>query len=70
MNPTIVRHLEEHLESYIADLRDLAAIDSGSDDKSGVDVVQDWLQRELQDLGFTVERRRQERWGDDLVARR
>lgn len=70
MNSSIVTFLEAHLDDYISDLRALAAIDSGSDDKEGVDAVQDWLQRAFVDSGFAVERRRQEQGGDDLVARR
>src|SRR5688500_11220446 len=69
MSDQIVTHLETRLGDYIADLRHLSAIDSGTDDKAGVDAVQDWFQERLGDLGFTVERRPQERWGDDLVAR-
>ena len=69
MGDAIITYLDQHLDDYIADLYHLSAIDSGTDDKAGVDAVQDWFQEELGDLGFTVERRPQERWGDDLVAR-
>ncbi|MDF2759809.1 MAG: peptidase, partial [Thermomicrobiales bacterium] len=69
MSDPIVTYLQQHLDEYVADLRLLSAIDSGTDDKAGVDAVQDWLTERMQRLGFSVERRRQERWGDDLVAR-
>ena len=69
MSDPIVTYLEQHLDEYVADLRHLSGIDSGSDDKAGVDAVQDWLTERLQRLGFSVERRLQARWGDDLVAR-
>ncbi|MGH2615464.1 MAG: M20 family metallopeptidase [Thermomicrobiales bacterium] len=69
MNDRIVAYLDKHLDDYVADLRHLSGIDSGTDDKEGVDAVQDWFQERLHQLGFTVERRPQERWGDDLVAR-
>ena len=69
MSDPILTYLREHLDEYVADLRHLSGIDSGTDDKTGVDAVQDWLQGRLQALGFSVERRPQERWGDDLVAR-
>src|ERR671918_2542646 len=69
MSDPIVTYLQQHLDEYVADLRFLSAIDSGTDDKAGVDAVQDWFQERLAALGFTVERRPQERWGDDLVAR-
>ena len=70
MNDPIVTHLQNHLDEYVADLRHLSAIDSGTDDKVGVDLVQDWFGERLSQLGFAVERRPQQRWGDDLVARR
>jgi glutamate carboxypeptidase len=69
MSDPIVTYLQHHLDEYVADLRHLSAIDSGTDDKAGVDAVQDWFMEQLQRHGFTVERRPQERWGDDLVAR-
>lgn len=69
MSDPIITYLDQHLDNYIADLRRLSAIDSGSDDKAGVDAVQDWFHERLGAMGFTVERRPQERWGDDLVAR-
>ena len=69
MSDPIVTYLEQHLDEYVADLRLLSAIDSGTADKTGVDAVQDWLVERLRRLGFAVERRPQTRWGDDLVAR-
>lgn len=70
MSDPIVSYLEQHLDDYLADLRHLAGIDSGTDDKVGVDAVQSWLEANLRASGFAVERIRQERWGDDLIARR
>jgi glutamate carboxypeptidase len=70
MSDPIVSYLEAHLDDYVADLRRLAGIDSGSYDKAGVDRVQTWLEDALRSMGFTVERNRQEAWGDDLIARR
>ncbi|HEY7035329.1 MAG TPA: M20 family metallopeptidase [Thermomicrobiales bacterium] len=70
MPDPIVSYLEQHLDDYLADLRHLAGIDSGTDDKGGVDAVQGWLETNLREAGFSVERNRQERWGDDLIARR
>src|SRR5688572_1546181 len=69
MSDPIITYHDRHLDDYISDLRHLSAIDSGTDDKAGVDAVQDWFQTRLGDLEFTVERRPQARWGDDLVAR-
>ena len=70
MSDPILTYLRQHLDEYVADLCHLSGIDSGTDDKAGVDAIQDWLQARLQALGFSVERRPQVRWGDDLVARR
>ncbi|MEA2582704.1 MAG: glutamate carboxypeptidase [Thermomicrobiales bacterium] len=70
MPEPIVSFLEDHLDEYLADLRRLAGIDSGTDDKAGVDAVQGWLEERLRAAGFSVERNRQEQWGDDLIARR
>src|SRR5215204_3543041 len=70
MSDPIVMYLQQHLDEYVADLRHLSGIDSGSDDKTGVDAVQDWFGERLREIGFSVERRPQEHWGDDLVARR
>jgi glutamate carboxypeptidase len=69
MSDPIITYLDRHLDDYIADVRHLSAMDSGTDDKAGVDAVQDWFQERFQEMGFAVERRPQERWGDDLVAR-
>ncbi len=69
MSDPILTYLQQHVDEYVDDLRHLSGIDSGTDDKAGVDAVQDWLQARLQALGLSVERRPQERWGDDLVAR-
>ncbi len=66
----VLTWLESHLERYLTDLRHLCSIDSGSYDKAGVDRVQKWLAGAFQNLGFDVDLIRQERFGDDLVARR
>ena len=69
MGDPITTYLDQHLDDYLTDLYHLSAIDSGTDDKAGVDAVQDWFQQRFAELGFSIERRPQERWGDDLVAR-
>jgi glutamate carboxypeptidase len=66
----IVGTLEARLELYLHELQLLAGIDSGSYDKPGVDRVQRWLGERLRSAGFQVERVPQERFGDDLIARR
>lgn len=68
MSDPIVRFLEERLQPYLDDLRTLVSIDSGSLHKAGVDAVNDWLEKRLKKLGFTVDRHRQVGFGDDLLA--
>jgi glutamate carboxypeptidase len=70
MADDIVAFLESRLDAYLEELAPLVNQDSGSYDKAGVDAVMDRLQARLGALGFTVERLPQERFGDDLVARR
>ncbi len=70
MSSRLIDLLEAGLDRYLDDLRLLAGIDSGSDDKAGVDVVVDWLERRLGTSGFQIERGRQPVRGDNLIARR
>ncbi len=70
MTDPIVQYLERRLPDYIADLEALANQDSGSYDKEGIDLVNDWLDQRLESLGFDVTRIPQTNFGDDLVARR
>ncbi len=64
----ILSFLEGKLDAYLDELRTLVSIDSGSQHKAGVDAINDWLGERLADLGFQIERRRQEEFGDDLLA--
>jgi glutamate carboxypeptidase len=61
-------YLATKLPQYLDDLRTLVSIDSGSDDKGGVDRVVDWLLARLTQLGFTCERLAQPVLGDNLRA--
>lgn len=70
MADAIVQYLEAKRNAYIDELRVLAGLDSGSYDKAGVDAVITWLENRLTDLGFDCTRNRQDRFGDDLIARR
>ncbi len=65
----VLPYLNARLDDYLRDLRLLAGQDSGSDDKSGVDQVVDWFEARFRALGFDVERDRQSRRGDNLIAR-
>ncbi len=66
----ITNYLESTLDSYLADLTHLCAIDSGSYDKEGVDRVQDWLRDAFAAEGFETELIPNERFGADLLARK
>ncbi|MBK8046341.1 MAG: M20/M25/M40 family metallo-hydrolase [Anaerolineales bacterium] len=66
----VTNYMNLHLDRYLADLRTLVAIDSGTHHKPGVDAVQDWLQLRLDQLGFDVERLHQPVLGDNLLATR
>lgn len=70
MADNIVSYLSDHLDDYIAELEPLVNQDSGSYDKAGVDVVTAALQARFERMGFAVERVPQDRFGDDLIARR
>jgi glutamate carboxypeptidase len=70
MGPALVSFLEHRLGAYLDDLRALVGIDSGSQNKAGVDAVNTWLEDRLTQLGFRVERRPQAEFGDDLLASR
>ena len=70
MTDHIVSYLQDHLDDYLAELEPLVNQDSGSYDKAGVDIVTARLQERFERMGFTVERAAQERFGDDLIARR
>ena len=70
MPSSIVPYLNSRLAAYLRDLETLVNQDSGSYDKAGVDVIIGWLAERLRGMGFSVERVPQERFGDDLIARR
>lgn len=70
MDDPILTFLQGTREEFLADLRYLTGIDSGTENKAGVDQVQSWFEAQLGRLGFTVSRMPQVGWGDDLIARR
>jgi glutamate carboxypeptidase len=70
MTDPIVAYLDQQQPNYLADLTTLAAIDSGSYDKAGVDRVQDWFEQAFAAEGFEIERVRETVRGDNLVARK
>ncbi len=70
MTDPLVAQLTQRRDEYIEDLRVLSGLDSFSYDKADIDRVQDWFATRIARAGFTIDRRRNERWGDDLIARR
>lgn len=68
MTQLVMSYLQDRLGAYLDDLRTLVSIDSGSQNKAGVDAVNAWLEERLTQLGFRVERRLQAEFGDDLLA--
>ena len=69
MDSQLITNLSNQLDHYLADLRTLSGIDSGTEHKAGVDAVQDWLAQRLYARGFAIERQVQPTLGDNLVAR-
>ena len=55
LTETIIPYLRQHLDRYLSDLRTLVAIDSGTQQKAGVDAVQAWMEARLRRLGFGIE---------------
>ena len=65
---TIRDYLEAQLKDYQADLQRLVAIDSGTYDKAGGNLVNDWLAARFARAGFTIQRFPQKETADHLLA--
>ncbi len=64
-----IRHIiDQRLTAYLSDLEALVAMDSYSDDRDDVNVVNNWLENRLLDMGFWVQRHPQSIHGDNLTA--
>lgn len=61
--------VESQLQAYLADLRCLVAIDSGTYDKAGGNRVNAWLEARLVRAGFAIQRFPQNDTADHLLAR-
>jgi glutamate carboxypeptidase len=61
--------LDGRVDAYMADLRDLVAIDSGTDDKPGNDRIGAWLRERYRALGATIDLRPHDTYGDSFVVR-
>lgn len=67
---TIVHHLQQQLERYLAELTHLSGIDSYSYDRADVNRVVDELESRFKALNFEVTRYPHEKAGDNLLAAR
>jgi glutamate carboxypeptidase len=59
---------EQLMDSYIADLKAIVNIDSGTYNKAGVDWVGAYLQKRFHEFGFSTTFNHQQNYGDNLVA--
>lgn len=64
---TLVR-AEQTMDHFLADLKTIINMDSGTFTKTGVDRVAEYLQRRFHDFGFTTEIDHQQEYGNNLVA--
>jgi glutamate carboxypeptidase len=65
----IQTRLEGRVDAFLADLRDLVGIDSGTDDKAGNDRVGAWLRERYRALGASIDLRPHDQYGDSFVVR-
>jgi glutamate carboxypeptidase len=61
-------YVHDHLESYLKELSDLCAIDSGSYYKAGVDEIALYLEARMRGLGMEVTLLEHEKWGNDVYG--
>ncbi|HEX3640593.1 MAG TPA: M20/M25/M40 family metallo-hydrolase, partial [Ktedonobacteraceae bacterium] len=64
---TLVR-AEQIMDHFLADLKTIVNIDSGTFTKAGIDCVTEYLQQRFHDFGFTTEIDYQQERGNNLVA--
>ncbi len=64
----VERYVEQHLTTYINELRELCAIDSDSNNKAGLDVMAEQLGGRMRGLGMAVTIVEREAWGNDLLG--
>jgi len=65
----ILSYLDRQRGTFLRELATLVNVDSGTDNKAGVDRLADWLEERLRDVGAHVERHPQSQYGDFLLAR-
>ncbi len=64
----VERYTQQHLATYIEELRLLCAIDSDSYNKAGLDIVAAWLAARMRGMGMDVTIVEREEWGNDLLG--
>ncbi len=65
----MVEQAEQIMEPYLADLKAIVNIDSGTYTKAGVDRVGAYLQKRFQEFGFSTSFDKQDVYGDHLIAK-
>jgi glutamate carboxypeptidase len=63
-----VERSEQHMDAFLADLKAIVNIDSGTYTKAGVDRVAAYLQERFHDFGFATYFDPQQEYGNNLVA--
>src|SRR5579859_7178491 len=63
-----ISQAEQLIAPFLADLKTIVNIDSGTYTKDGVDRVAACLQTRFQDFGFAVSYQREQEYGDQLIA--
>jgi glutamate carboxypeptidase len=64
----VEQYVQDRLPRYLEELSDLCAIDSGTYNKAGIDMVALSLAKRMRSLGMEVSLCEQDRWGNDLYA--
>jgi glutamate carboxypeptidase len=64
---TLVR-AEQTMDHFLADLKTIVNIDSGTFTKAGIDRIAEYLERRFHDCGFTTEIDYQQEYGNNLIA--
>ncbi|MBM7572312.1 hypothetical protein [Aquibacillus albus] len=59
-------YLEEHLDEMLQLLETFVNIDSGSDDKNGIDRIGDMIKDLFEEINFTVDVHVHEKYGNHL----
>lgn len=64
----VEQYVEQHLSTYVEELRELCAIDSDSYNKAGLDAVAQAFGARMRGLGMDVSSIEREGWGNDLLG--